>query len=142
LAEKFGVAGRCCFCVFAGVFEKSGVQNVVFLWSTCGELCGKGGYLTDAVLRFPGDTFSPDGALLCEGFGSSGPDLWTHPEDDMLDDITVGLIALGFIALAFVGACLCDVFRVRREQQRAEYLPKVKVKRVDVRGKIPSGIAE
>ena len=61
----------------------------------------------------------------------------------MLDDLTVGLIALGFIALSFVGACLCDVFRVRREQQQAEYLPKVKVKRVDVRGgKIPSGIAE
>jgi hypothetical protein len=58
----------------------------------------------------------------------------------MMGDITVGLIALGFIAMAFVGACLCDVFRVRREQQQAEYLPKVK--RVDVRGKIPSGIAE
>jgi hypothetical protein len=59
----------------------------------------------------------------------------------MLDDLTVGLIALGFIALSFVGACLCDVFRVRREQQQAEYLPKVK-KAAEVRGKIPSGIAE
>jgi hypothetical protein len=58
----------------------------------------------------------------------------------MLDDISVGLIALGFIGLSFVSACLCDVFRVRREQQREPYLPKVK--RVDARGKIPSGIAE
>jgi hypothetical protein len=57
----------------------------------------------------------------------------------MLDDLTVGLIALGFIALSFVGACLCDVFRVRREQQQAEYLPTVK--KAEVR-KIPSGIAE
>jgi hypothetical protein len=58
----------------------------------------------------------------------------------MLGDLAVGLIALGFIASAFVGACLCDVFRVRREQQQVEYLPKVK--RMEVRGKIPSGIAE
>jgi len=51
LAEKFGWVGRSCFCVFAGVFEKSGVQNVVFLWSMCGELCGKGGYRTDSFCR-------------------------------------------------------------------------------------------
>jgi hypothetical protein len=58
----------------------------------------------------------------------------------MLDDITVGLIALGFIGLSFVSACLCDVFRVRREQRQEQYLQKVK--RTDARGKIPSGIAE
>ena len=58
----------------------------------------------------------------------------------MLDDISVGLIALGFVAVTFVGACLCDIFRVRREQRQAEYLPRVKS--VDARGKIPSGIAE
>ena len=60
--------------------------------------------------------------------------------DSMLNDISVGLIALGFVAMSFVGACLCDIFRVRREQRQAEYLPRVK--RVDARGKIPSGIAE
>jgi hypothetical protein len=28
-----------------GVFAKNGVQNVVFWWSVCGELRGKGGGL-------------------------------------------------------------------------------------------------
>jgi hypothetical protein len=57
----------------------------------------------------------------------------------MLDDISVAIIAFGFVSCAFLCAFLCDVFRVRRHQQ-AQYLPKVK--RTDAQVKIPSGIAE
>ena len=57
----------------------------------------------------------------------------------MLDDITVGVIAFVFVASAFLCAFLCDVFRVRREQQ-ASYLPKAKRTAGPI--KMPSGIAE
>jgi hypothetical protein len=32
--------------VFAGVFAETWCVNVVFLWSSCGEMCGKDGRLT------------------------------------------------------------------------------------------------
>ena len=59
--------------------------------------------------------------------------------NSMLDDITVGVIAFVFVASAFLCAFLCDVFRVRREQQ-ASYLPKAKRTAGPI--KMPSGIAE
>jgi hypothetical protein len=35
--------------IFEGCFGKSGVQNVVFLWSSCGELRGKRGQITPLI---------------------------------------------------------------------------------------------
>jgi hypothetical protein len=32
--------------VFAGIFAETSCVNVVFLWSSCGEMCGKRGQLT------------------------------------------------------------------------------------------------
>jgi hypothetical protein len=57
----------------------------------------------------------------------------------MLSDFAVAVIAVAFVASAFLCAFCCDVFRLRRHHQTS-YLPNVK--KTDARIKIPSGIAE